>query len=305
MTRIPVAANYLLDEYGNAALIVGTDLEASDATTMRELAATLVARHQVTIEDLDLAYGGLALGLPTPGEDPWGPLERALTVTVSPSGAFSWRPGSHVTVGDLRRTAAAGLCRDPVEGITLILTGGWGGLGAGPEWGLLLDLFEYIDNQLIYLGALYGGVQFARDIIAGAGVLVRRAAKVLEQVSRRVHREIDPATLEYTLDRAVELTPQVLARGLEISEADAEALLRLRGLMDDRAAEQGAAVMSAAIRLAADTFRAALAVEAESADEVVEARRQVRRRVDEAATRILGPSSPRHEDGEAEWAPPG
>ena len=227
MRSLPVVP-LLFDEAGQPRLTQPVAASVGPSTTGLELARSTLNELGVLDYDLDLYYSGLVVGLPYSTEEPWQVLGRALRVVVSPDGRFSWnadRP--NVTYEELARTAQSGMCGRPEDGLTLILIGGYGGLES-VDWPFFLQTLEDVRNYLINVGAVYGGVAAIRDLCRGARVTIDAAVSAIRRIAQRGPRP-SAQDLAVSIDQARAVRVSVIAQGLDISLAEAGALLELLG----------------------------------------------------------------------------
>jgi hypothetical protein len=227
MHSLPVAL-FLLDEAGRPSLTEPIPAAVGPRTTGLELAQSVLSELNIVDYDLELYYSGLVVGLPNLDDDPWQMLGMALRVIVTTDDRFGWhgdRPD--VTYEELARTADAGMCTRPEDGLTLILSGGYGGFDS-VDWPLFLQTLDNVRDYLINVGAVYGGVAAIRDLSRGARATIEGAANALRRLAGRGPRP-SPDDLAVSIDQAMEVRISVIAQGLDISVAEANALLELLG----------------------------------------------------------------------------
>ncbi|PZF84224.1 hypothetical protein [Jiangella anatolica] len=224
MVTVPTTASLLVGD-GDARFLPVVEIEVGPDTTGLELASAVLAAHRLALPDLELAYAGVMVGLPE-SEDGWS--ARAIPAVLGPSGVLDWDAyRSTVTFGELQATAAVGLSRRPEDGMTLVLTGGSGGLGA-TDWRDLFDLLETAVDRLIHFGGVYAGYLAIRDLARGAGDRIARALAPIRRLAARDHSAY-PDRLERLLDDAPELRSRTLAAGLELPDPELADLMRLLG----------------------------------------------------------------------------
>lgn len=231
MTTVPVAASYASAD-GAASLLPARQLTIDRSTTCREIATMLLREHGLPAGDLDLIFGGLMVGLPSADDDAWSPTRKSLTATVTAEGRFNWRPPHLDTIfGELQATADAGCCPRPEAGLTLILTGPFGGGGA-VDWPQLISLLQtahdhlytYLDEAVTVSGGLVLVRQYAQRAVAAIGNGLR-AVRVLYDRDALP----DPETLDIFLDRSQHLDAEPLSAGFELSETQVDELMELLG----------------------------------------------------------------------------
>ena len=226
MLLVPVTAGYSISS-DQARYLPMTTLTIQPEMTCLEIAQDLLAAHKVHGFDLEFHYAGLGIGLPD-DDNGFSVAERALRAVVLHGGALDWdtyKPT--VTFGDLQRTADAGLAQRPEDGLTFILTGGYGGLGAA-DWAVILELLDEAYKRLVELGAVYAGYMALKDLLGGAAAAIRRGISAAQGL---VMREDYPGAdrIDQLLERSVELRPDVLSHGLGLSTDEVRDLLRLLG----------------------------------------------------------------------------
>ncbi|RIQ18220.1 hypothetical protein [Jiangella rhizosphaerae] len=207
MTTAPVAATYATAD-GAARFLVARQLTIDPSMTCREIASMLLQEPGLPTGGIDLAFGGLMVGLPSADDDVWSPTRKSLTATVTVEGRFDWRPPHlDTTFGELEGTADAGFCPRPEAGLTLILTGPFGGGGA-VDWPQLIDLLQTAHDYL------YTCLDEAVTFVGGAVLVRQHAQRALSAIGNglRAVRVLydrgalpDPDTLDIFLDRSPHL----------------------------------------------------------------------------------------------------
>ncbi|NEE01510.1 hypothetical protein [Phytoactinopolyspora halotolerans] len=229
MPLVPVALS-LLHRSDGAILCNPTIVDINGEHELIGVAQKALEQLGFEYPDIELYYAGVAIGLPTADDDPWSPISRALPVVVEENGRFLWetfRPA--LTYKQLVTTAESGFCADPGEGISLILTGGYGGLES-IDWPLFLHALESTRDHLIVLGAIYGGVSAVRDICTGAKKAFDGGISAIRRLTTH-NSPADPLSIALAVDRSIELRLDVVARGLDLSNQDTAALLDVLGFI--------------------------------------------------------------------------
>lgn len=231
MTSVQVTASYESATV-EAGFLPIRELPIESSTTCREIATMLLRAHSLPTDDQDLWLGGLMVGLPAASDDAWAPSNKALMATVTADGRLNWRgPDLDTTFAELVATADAGFAPRPESGLTLILTGGYGGGGA-VDWSQLLSLLEvahdhlvaYVDDFLV----LYGGAELGKRAAKRTATAIQGGMQALKVLWGRDALP-DPETIDVFLDRSPRLHRAALSDGFGLSETQVDDIMRLLG----------------------------------------------------------------------------
>lgn len=283
MTTVPVAATYASAD-GSARFLATRQLPIDPSMTCREIASMLLHEHGLPTGDMDLVFGGLMVGLPSADDDVWSPTRKSLTATVTVAGRFTWRPPHlDTTFGELKVTADAGFCPRPEAGLTLILTGPFGG-GGTVDWPQLIDLLQtahdhlytYLDEAVTFAGGAVLVQQYAQRAVSAIGNGLR-AVRVLYDRGALP----DPETLDIFLDVSPRLEAVPLSNGFELSEAQVDELMELLGY--EQADDSVSYTLTTAdiARLANHVYRLCEWSEAWDETEAEQAARDLKERLDD------------------------